>query len=431
MKHLIPIPFFVLLLAILSCNAPSERRDSPHKRYEMSLVESGLDKTSMGRRWLIAANECLTNPQQVTIPYSETGYFEIDTPSAIGFRFNCKRGQKLTVEINVKPARTFHLFADLFKSSSNEPAKWIASADSIKTNIEYNIETAGDYLLRLQPELLTSGNYTLTISYGPSLAFPVRKGKIESVWGDARDGGARKHEGVDIFAQKYSPVLACADGEISRVNENNLGGNVVWQAVNGRKYQLYYAHLDKQLVREGQDVKIGDTIGLVGNTGNARTTPAHLHFGVYTFGGAVDPLPFLEPNPPQPQRITAAPELIGLSCRTIEPARLYTAPNIHGSSTQIDKSAFLKVEAATAEWYRVITFAGNVGYISSLSVTLASKPLQQVVLNSTQPVFDMSDSAAATKEILAKGERVDVLSHSDHFYFIRYNGKEYGWMHQQ
>ena len=61
----------------------------------------------------------------------------------------------------------------------------------------------------------------------------------------------------------------------------------------GKSYTLYYAHLDKQLVAEGQFVKKGETIGLVGNTGNARTTPAHLHFGVYTFGGAVDPLPFV------------------------------------------------------------------------------------------------------------------------------------------
>jgi len=431
MKHIFPIPFFVLPFIFFSCNTTSERKNSPHKQYEIKLVESGLDKTVTGSRWLTAATECLTNPQHIAIPYSESGYFPIDTPSAIGFKFNCKRGQKLTIKIETKPAKRFHLFSDLFISSPNKHAEWIATADSIKSSIEYNIETSGDYLLRVQPELLTNGSYTLIISYGPSLAFPLRKGKIESVWGDARDGGARRHEGVDIFAPKYTPVLACADGEVSRVNENNLGGNVVWQAVGGRRYQLYYAHLDKQLVREGQDVKIGDTIGLVGNTGNARTTPAHLHFGVYTFGGAVDPLPFLEPNPPQPQTITADVELIGMDCRTIQPARLYAAPNVHGSSTQIDKSVFLKVEAATAEWYRVVTSAGNIGYISSSSVTSANKPLRQIVLSNPQPIFDVSDSSAATKEILAKGEKVDVLSYSDHFYFVRYNKNACGWLHEQ
>jgi hypothetical protein len=56
---------------------------------------------------------------------------------------------------------------------------------------------------------------------------------------------------------------------------------------------LYYAHLDEQLVREGQIVNKGDVIGLVGNTGNAEKTSPHLHFGVYVQGGPVDPLPFV------------------------------------------------------------------------------------------------------------------------------------------
>ncbi|RYY98431.1 MAG: M23 family metallopeptidase, partial [Chitinophagaceae bacterium] len=57
---------------------------------------------------------------------------------------------------------------------------------------------------------------------------------------------------------------------------------------------LYYAHLDEQRVRPGQHVAAGDILGLVGNTGNARHTPAHLHFGIYTAGGAVDPFPFID-----------------------------------------------------------------------------------------------------------------------------------------
>jgi murein DD-endopeptidase MepM/ murein hydrolase activator NlpD len=56
----------------------------------------------------------------------------------------------------------------------------------------------------------------------------------------------------------------------------------------------YYAHLDRQAVTPGQRVNAGDLVGWVGNTGNARTTPPHLHFGVYlAAAGAVDPLPFI------------------------------------------------------------------------------------------------------------------------------------------
>ena len=63
--------------------------------------------------------------------------------------------------------------------------------------------------------------------------------------------------------------------------------------MNGKNLTLYYAHLDQQLVREGQLVKKGEVIGLVGNTGNAKHTASHLHFGVYTSYGPVDPLPYV------------------------------------------------------------------------------------------------------------------------------------------
>ena len=60
-----------------------------------------------------------------------------------------------------------------------------------------------------------------------------------------------------------------------------------------KNFSVYYAHLDEQLVSQGQRVKKGDTLGLVGNTGNAKHTPPHLHFGIYTYNGAIDPLPFI------------------------------------------------------------------------------------------------------------------------------------------
>jgi murein DD-endopeptidase MepM/ murein hydrolase activator NlpD len=59
------------------------------------------------------------------------------------------------------------------------------------------------------------------------------------------------------------------------------------------------------MVVPGQAVTKGDTVGLVGNTGNARTTPAHLHFGIYTFGGAVDPLPFVDKKVARPAAVPA------------------------------------------------------------------------------------------------------------------------------
>jgi murein DD-endopeptidase MepM/ murein hydrolase activator NlpD len=63
------------------------------------------------------------------------------------------------------------------------------------------------------------GEYTLSVSVGPSLGFPVsgNKASIGSFWGDNRDGGKRSHEGVDIFAAKLTPAIAAADGVVTGV----------------------------------------------------------------------------------------------------------------------------------------------------------------------------------------------------------------------
>jgi hypothetical protein len=90
-----------------------------------------------------------------------------------------------------------------------------------------------------------------------------------------------------------TPALAAADGVVRGVGVTSLGGKVVWLR-DEDGHALYYAHLDRQYVTEGQQVRTGDTLGFIGNTGNARTTPPHLHFGIYARGeGPVDPWYFV------------------------------------------------------------------------------------------------------------------------------------------
>ena len=129
------------------------------------------------------------------------------------------------------------------------------------------------------------------------LVMPVEKIKprqIQDTWGTARSGG-RKHEGIDIFAKRGTPVLSVTQGIVSRVGTNNLGGKVVW--VTGPNLSRhYYAHLDDYAdqIQEGDWVEVGEVIGYVGNTGNAKNTPPHLHYGIYLNGqGAINPYPYL------------------------------------------------------------------------------------------------------------------------------------------
>ena len=291
---------FVLIAAVLlfaSCKTGGGAfgKKSYHEQYGKKLIDAGLEDASLGRLWFSAATEALNQPAAVKLPFRQVGYFSSERPGAIGLSFEAKRGQKLLFELKKNPVSGFIIYSEIWKIDGGE-RKLEFSADTIGAEFSYEVDETGSYLFRMQPELLQSGEYTLSISVGPSLTFPVAgNARIGSFWGAPRDGGARSHEGIDIFAPKRTPVLATSDGIVSRVTENNIGGKVLFLRPAGKDFSVYYAHLDEQLASSGQRVKAGDTLGLVGNTGNARTTPPHLHLGIYASGGAIDPLVFVNP----------------------------------------------------------------------------------------------------------------------------------------
>ncbi|MBD0364880.1 MAG: M23 family metallopeptidase [Flavisolibacter sp.] len=292
------IATFLLLLIVFgnSCSSSIKHifeNRTPHEKYADKLDAKGLDDTPEGRAWLAASKKALEAPQSISLPYRQNGYFGADKPRALGLLFNVKRGERITFNLTKKGNTNLPLYADVFQQNGSSLP--ILSADTATTQFSFDADETGSYILRLQPELFRSGEYSLSASVGPSLGFPVSysKANVGSVWGDNRDGGKRRHEGIDIFAPKLSPAIAAEDGYITGVREGGIGGKTVWLKPNNKSVFLYYAHLDKQLVQEGQFVKKGDVVGLVGNTGNAQYTSSHLHFGVYTFAGPVDPLPFV------------------------------------------------------------------------------------------------------------------------------------------
>ena len=128
------------------------------------------------------------------------------------------------------------------------------------------------------------------------LAMPVQdvsKKQVANTWGAPR-GTDRKHEGQDIFAPKGTPIYSATTGYVYKVGENNLGGQTVSViGAGGRVY--YYAHLDQYApgIEVGDLVTTKTLLGYVGTTGNAQGTPPHLHFGVYTSSGAINPLPLI------------------------------------------------------------------------------------------------------------------------------------------
>ncbi|MBL8778999.1 MAG: peptidoglycan DD-metalloendopeptidase family protein [Acidimicrobiales bacterium] len=113
-------------------------------------------------------------------------------------------------------------------------------------------------------------------------------------WLSPRSGG-RQHQGIDIFATAGTNLFAVERGVITNMGSNSLGGIKLWlYGESGTTY--YYAHLLRFApgITEGMVVEAGDVVGFVGNTGNAATTPSHLHFEIHPNNGpAVNPTPLL------------------------------------------------------------------------------------------------------------------------------------------
>jgi murein DD-endopeptidase MepM/ murein hydrolase activator NlpD len=105
----------------------------------------------------------------------------------------------------------------------------------------------------------------------------------------------RMHKGLDIAAPLGTPVVASADGviEIPPYDTNGYGNWIVVIHANG--YETYYGHLSEILVKEGQRVKAGHTLGLVGSTGTGSSGP-HLHHEIRLFGEAKNPENYYKVN---------------------------------------------------------------------------------------------------------------------------------------
>ena len=273
----------------------------PHHAYGYNLALTRLQHHGAARDWLAAADRALLRPQSVELPFA--GAAELAAQSgAAGYLFNVPAGRRLQVTVGGGSAQSPEIFVDLFRPTAARYQR-VAGAlpRSRLPSFEIDIVEGGAYVLRVQPALGTTGVYDIVVHTTPLLAFPVvgvDDGAIWSAFGAERDGGRRAHRGVDIFAARGTPALAATDGWVTRVETTRVGGNVVWLQPLFGNMRVYYAHLDQQWVQPGDFVLAGQPLGAVGNTGNAITTPPHLHFGVYVRqpgvrGGARDPAEFL------------------------------------------------------------------------------------------------------------------------------------------
>ena len=136
-----------------------------------------------------------------------------------------------------------------------------------------------------------------------SLLIPVQgvtTKQLRDTFYDGRSEG-RQHQALDIMAAGGTPVLAAADGKVAKLFQSEKGGITLYQLDSSGLYYYYYAHLQSYAdgVVEGKELKRGDVIGYIGDTGNAGAGNFHLHFAVskptapgkWSRGEAINPYP--------------------------------------------------------------------------------------------------------------------------------------------
>jgi peptidoglycan LD-endopeptidase LytH len=396
---------------------------TPYEKYLHSLSDSGIIDTEAGSKWRDEGERVFNDSLIVTLPYKEVMYFSPARIYASGYMFSGARGENIVINLDRDTVTTSRIFMDLYYIENDE-RKHEISAEPDEPGFIFNVRRSGMYFLRIQPELFGGGKFYLDISSSPSLAFPV-DGKdsraIKSFWGDNR--GKRKHEGVDIFASRGTPVLAAEDGIVTRTGTNNLGGKIVWLSTMNRN--LYYAHLDSQAVSPPQYVKTGDTLGFVGNTGNARTTPPHLHFGIYYRGtGAVDPMPYIKNFYAAVDEPEINEEILNSYARVASASTVFYSHDKNKKQT-IPANTPLLIKGGTNDFYKSVMHNGKTVYINRNSLNFSFNE----VTNNSEPLemHFKPDSGSIITGVINPGELFNKIGSADGFSLISHSGN-YGWI---
>jgi murein DD-endopeptidase MepM/ murein hydrolase activator NlpD len=434
----------LLCIALAACGDAREvvqrifNQETARERYVARLEAAGLTGTAVARDWMSAANRALHEAPRIRPPHNENGYLAPSEPVALAYRVLVRRGQELRFEMDLESDSTTQLFLEAWElvPDTVRTMRRLEAADSGARALVFRPRRDGEITIVAQAELLRGGRFSARVRVSPTLAFPVERrteSDIGSVFGDPREGGRRRHHGIDIFAPRGTPVIAAAAGDVYRVRTTPVGGNVVWMR-DDLGNRLYYAHLDRHHVQSGMRVEIGDTLGFVGNTGNARTTPPHLHFGVYS-RGPVDPYWFVHRPRGSLARLVADTALIGTWARTPRVGIvLHQDPD--GDAATVRALALhtpVRVLAAVGEWYRVRLPDGSTGYVTARFTEPAARSVRITTLAAAAPFLARPRDMPHLSDVMAHiaaGDSVHVLGEFDGYLLVRANGGREGWLGQ-
>ncbi len=154
---------------------------------------------------------------EIELPYVELGAFKPRNFGIYSYETYLMPGEILQAEVQTDSSKTL-VFTEIFKKDKTTgnflKVKYGKPEEKM---LHYEIKEKGLYKLIFQPEIEANTAFQISIQKTPAYLFPVSEGKnsdIGSYWGDIRDGGKRVHKGIDIFANKGTPVIAASDGRI-------------------------------------------------------------------------------------------------------------------------------------------------------------------------------------------------------------------------
>ena len=203
----------------------------------------------------------------------------------------------------------FRVFATAIVTAILTSAFWIFAFNSgmLPTAEGRKVKPAGDVAV-VDPATGPPVAIAEGVEVGPAgLAIPVagiKAGQLSDTFTQARAGGARIHDAIDIMADEGTPVIAATGGTVEKLFFSDGGGGITaYVRSPDQRWTYYYAHLQGYApgLAEGQQVKRGQLIGRVGHTGNASPGGPHLHFAINQMragekwyqGNPINPYPLL------------------------------------------------------------------------------------------------------------------------------------------
>ena len=252
----------ICLLALTACFMPPTHAAKPGGVYTFSIPGNATEITYAGKPVFVIGDKAL-----VAIPMTAE-------PGTATLKYR-QAGQELSHEFTVRP----HTYTEQHITIANEAL--VSPPAEVSERIQREAVRQRRLYAHHAPEQTVSSGFVKPL-----------EGITTSLFGHRRffNGKPRSpHSGLDIAAASGAPIAAAGDGIITLADELYFNGNTLF-IDHGRGLITMYCHMSKLEVAEGDRIKKGQTIGLVGATG--RATGPHLHWTVSLNGTRVDPLDF-------------------------------------------------------------------------------------------------------------------------------------------